>query len=243
MTANTRSSRPSRSSTGTSSRCASTRCGCRTDRRATREIVDHPGAVGIVALDDGRAGRAGQPVPPRARAAAGRAARRAAGRRRRAGRSPRRSANSPRRPGSPPARWDVLLDLNTSPGFSDEAIRIYLARELRDTGEPDGFEAEHEEVSMTVTRVPLDDAVARVFAGEITNAAAAAGILAAAQARRRPASPGCGPPTRRGPIGRGSDRARPSAGSRRPPWCAPISTISPSSAASRRTRWRPTGAT
>ena len=36
---------------------------------------------------------------------------------------------------------------------------------------------------MTVTRVPLSAAVGRVLAGEITNAAAAAGIVAAAQAR------------------------------------------------------------
>ena len=42
-------------------------------------------------------------------------------------------------------QWDVLLDLATSPGFSDEAIRIFLARGLHDSGELDGFEAEHEE--------------------------------------------------------------------------------------------------
>src|SRR5262245_27566178 len=30
--------------------------------------------------------------------------------------------------------WHVLLDLHTSPGFSDEAIRIFLARGLTDVG-------------------------------------------------------------------------------------------------------------
>ncbi|HEY7010566.1 MAG TPA: hypothetical protein VH395_16575, partial [Jatrophihabitantaceae bacterium] len=47
------------------------------------------------------------------------------------------------------------------------------------------FVVEGEEVDMTVARVPLDDAVARVLAGEITNAAAAAGIVATALARER----------------------------------------------------------
>ena len=36
---------------------------------------------------------------------------------------------------------------------------------------------------MTVERVPLDDAVQRVFDGEIRNASAVIGVLAAAQAR------------------------------------------------------------
>jgi ADP-ribose pyrophosphatase len=79
--------------------------------------------------------------------------------------------------------WEVLLDLHTSPGFSDEAIRIYLARGLSDADRPAGFVVEAEEVDLTVSRVPIDEAVRRALAGEITNAAAAAGILAAAAAR------------------------------------------------------------
>jgi ADP-ribose pyrophosphatase len=79
--------------------------------------------------------------------------------------------------------WHVLLDLHTSPGFSDEAIRIYLARGLSAARHPDGFVVEGEEVDMTVTRVPLDDALRGALAGQITNAAAAAGIVAAAVAR------------------------------------------------------------
>jgi ADP-ribose pyrophosphatase len=49
----------------------------------------------------------------------------------------------------------------------------------------DGFVAEHEEISLTVTRVPLAECVTRVLAGDITNAAAAAGIMAAEVARGR----------------------------------------------------------
>jgi ADP-ribose pyrophosphatase len=78
--------------------------------------------------------------------------------------------------------WHVLLDLYLSPGISDEAIRIFLARDLAPA--PDsGFVAEHEELTLTVRRVPLADAVARVADGSISNAPAVAGILAAAAAR------------------------------------------------------------
>ena len=73
--------------------------------------------------------------------------------------------------------WHVLVDLQTSPGMTDEAIRIYLARGLHAVD--DGFEAEHEEITMTFAREPLTEAVRRVFSGALTNAAAVAGILAA----------------------------------------------------------------
>jgi 8-oxo-dGDP phosphatase len=80
-------------------------------------------------------------------------------------------------------QWDLLIDMNPSPGFTDEAVRVFLARGISDV-EGDRYAGEDDEESeMEVTRVPLDDAVARVFAGEITNAIAVAGILAAARAR------------------------------------------------------------
>src|SRR5699024_4482769 len=76
--------------------------------------------------------------------------------------------------------WQVLVDLHTSPGMTDEAIRIYLARELSDVPASDRFVPEHEEITLTVRRVPLADAVAAALAGQLTNAAAVAGVLAAA---------------------------------------------------------------
>lgn len=79
------------------------------------------------------------------------------------------------------ARLDLLIDLHTSPGCSDEHIRIFLARDLAPA--PHQHVREHEEATMTVARFGLDDAVAMVFAGEITNAACGAGVLAAARAR------------------------------------------------------------
>ena len=99
--------------------------------------------------------------------------------------------------------WQVLIDLYTSPGFSGEAIRVFLARGLRETGRPDGFVVEAEEIHMTVSRVPLDQAVRRALGGDITNAAAVAGILAADAARsagwrglRSPDAPWAGQPRR-----------------------------------------------
>ncbi|HLV57437.1 MAG TPA: NUDIX hydrolase [Natronosporangium sp.] len=78
-------------------------------------------------------------------------------------------------------RLDLLVDLHTTPGCSDERIRIFLARDLRPA--PSAHPREHEEATMTVTRFPLDRAVRMVLAGEITNAAAVAGVLATAHAR------------------------------------------------------------
>lgn len=78
-------------------------------------------------------------------------------------------------------RLDLLIDLHTSPGCSDERIRIFLGRDLSPS--PQTYAREHEEATMTVARFPLDQAVGMVFEGQITNAACVAGLLAAARAR------------------------------------------------------------
>ena len=80
-------------------------------------------------------------------------------------------------------RWSLLTTHYSSPGFSDELVLVYLAEELSPAARPDGFTVEHEELDMTVERVPLGEAVQRVFDGDIRNAAAVVGLLAAAQAR------------------------------------------------------------
>ncbi len=69
------------------------------------------------------------------------------------------------------------------PGFSNEVIRLFLARDLRDVPHERRHEREYEEATMTVRRVPLDEAVAMAFRGEITNAACLIGLLAATRAR------------------------------------------------------------
>jgi len=80
-------------------------------------------------------------------------------------------------------RWDVLLDLHPTPGCSSEHIRVYLARGVADVPEHEQHQREHEEAGLTRHWVPLPEAVRMVLAGEITNATAAAGILAAARCR------------------------------------------------------------
>ncbi|ORB75290.1 NUDIX domain-containing protein [Mycobacterium scrofulaceum] len=72
--------------------------------------------------------------------------------------------------------WRVLVDLNSAPGFSDESVRVYLATELTEVARP---EAHHEEADMTMRWIPVAEAVRRVFTGEIVNSIAIAGILAA----------------------------------------------------------------
>jgi ADP-ribose pyrophosphatase len=72
--------------------------------------------------------------------------------------------------------WQVLVDLATSPGFSDESVRVYLATGLTQVDRP---EAHDEEADMTLQWYPIAEAVARVFSGEIVNSLAVGGILAA----------------------------------------------------------------
>jgi 8-oxo-dGTP pyrophosphatase MutT (NUDIX family) len=80
------------------------------------------------------------------------------------------------------ARWDVLVDVWTSPGMTDEAIRVFLARDLhaveRDV-------QEHEELEMTSRWLALDDAVTDALEGRLTNGIAVTGVLAAGAARAR----------------------------------------------------------
>ena len=96
-------------------------------------------------------------------------------------------------------RLDVLVDLHTSPGYSDERIRIFLARELTEVPQAQRHARRDEEAELRVVRVDLADAVRMALAGELTNAAAVAGVLAAAAARRdgwaglRAADPSAGP--------------------------------------------------
>lgn len=82
-------------------------------------------------------------------------------------------------------RLDLLVDVHTSPGYSDEMIRIFLARELSEVPAERRHVRRDEEAELEVTRVDLDEAVSMVLAGEITNVACVAGVLAAARARDR----------------------------------------------------------
>jgi ADP-ribose pyrophosphatase len=78
--------------------------------------------------------------------------------------------------------WRVLVDLVSTPGFSDEGVRVYLATGLSDVGRPD---AHDEEADLVVRWLTLDEAVAKVLSGEIVNTIAVSGILAAHAVRGR----------------------------------------------------------
>lgn len=79
------------------------------------------------------------------------------------------------------AQWHTLVDLRTAVGFSDEAVRVFLARDLSAATDK-SFLAEGEEADIVVRRMPLAECVAACMRGEIENSLAVAGILATALA-------------------------------------------------------------
>ncbi|SFN26273.1 ADP-ribose pyrophosphatase [Actinomadura madurae] len=81
-------------------------------------------------------------------------------------------------------RWDTLLDVYPTPGMADERVRIFLARGLTEVPADEiDFERVHEEADMPVVWVPLEEAVRKVFAGELHNMIACMGVLAVRAAR------------------------------------------------------------
>ncbi|RJQ73058.1 NUDIX hydrolase [Pseudonocardiaceae bacterium YIM PH 21723] len=74
------------------------------------------------------------------------------------------------------ARWDLLIDVAASPGFSEETARVFLARELSEVDRPEV--TGDEEADLEIRRVPLTEALNWVLAGEILNGASVGGILA-----------------------------------------------------------------
>ncbi|GAA4529720.1 NUDIX hydrolase [Nonomuraea ferruginea] len=149
------------------------------DETADRDYVRHPGSVGVLALDDDRrvllirqyrhpARRLLWELPAGIRDVEGEPLVEGAAR------------ELAEEAGYRAATWHTLVDILTSPGCSDERIRVFLARGLEKIpDEENHFEHRHEEIGMPVEWVPLDDAVRRVLAGMIHNSAAVAGILAA----------------------------------------------------------------
>jgi 8-oxo-dGDP phosphatase len=81
--------------------------------------------------------------------------------------------------------WHVLLDVYLSPGGMSEAIRIFLARDLDERPEGRVLTGEAEEAHLPRVWVDLEEAVDLVLSGRIGSPSAVAGILAAHAARQR----------------------------------------------------------
>jgi 8-oxo-dGTP pyrophosphatase MutT (NUDIX family) len=80
-------------------------------------------------------------------------------------------------------RLDLLVDVHTSPGFTNELVRVFLARDLSEVPAQERHDRHDEEADIEVAWFDLDEAVDMVLAGQITNGPAVAGLLAAARAR------------------------------------------------------------
>jgi ADP-ribose pyrophosphatase len=145
-----------------------------------RDVVLHPGAVGVVALRGDDVLLVNQYRHPVGR---------------RLDELPAGLLDVPGEPGLEAAKrelveeaglaassWNVLVDVLTSPGMTDESIRIFLARDVH---EVERSVQEHEELEMTSHWVPLASAVDAALDGTLENASCVVGVLAAAEAVRR----------------------------------------------------------
>ncbi|MEU6994243.1 NUDIX hydrolase [Streptomyces sp. NPDC046465] len=72
--------------------------------------------------------------------------------------------------------WRVLTDVYTTPGGCDEAVRVFLAQDLSEA-EGERFEVSEEESDMELARVPLEELVRGVLAGELHNNCLVVGAL------------------------------------------------------------------
>ena len=143
---------------------------------AVREILEHPGAVAIAALDaDDRLMVIHQYRHPVGR----RLWELPAGLLDVDGENPLDTAKRElaEEAGLAAADWSTLVDVVASPGFSDESVRVYLARDLTEVGRPEL--GDDEEADLSTRWISLSVAVRMVLSGTIVNGATVAGVLAA----------------------------------------------------------------
>jgi ADP-ribose pyrophosphatase len=74
------------------------------------------------------------------------------------------------------ASWSELISFHTTPGGNNEAITIFVAKELSETNLV--FEATGEEADMPKSWVPINEAVNLVLTGQIMSPSAVVGIMA-----------------------------------------------------------------
>jgi 8-oxo-dGDP phosphatase len=150
---------------------------------ADRQVVEHPGAVVIVALDEaGRVLMIRQYRHPVAHVLW----ELPAGLRDVSGEPPRVTAEREllEETGYRARDWQILIDFYSSPGISTEWIRVFLARDLVEVpaGQRD-FVPQHEETQLQIGWVALDEALTAFIAGDLHNGSTAIGILSAYAAR------------------------------------------------------------
>jgi 8-oxo-dGTP pyrophosphatase MutT (NUDIX family) len=151
------------------------------DGAIVRELIDHPGAVAVLALDDHErvllirqyrhpiharvweipAGLLDAPGEPALTAAQRELAEEA---------------------DLAAERWNVLADFQNSPGGSDETIRVFLARGISTLP---AFARHDEEADIETRWVSLNDVVGAVLARRVQSPSLVIGALAAAAARGR----------------------------------------------------------
>lgn len=83
------------------------------------------------------------------------------------------------------SEWRLLVDLFTTPGGCEESIRIYLATGLKPVDRPEGFVLEGEEAHMDILWVSVDDLVDAAFAGRIQSPSMLTGALSLKLAHER----------------------------------------------------------
>jgi len=149
-----------------------------------RDVLEHPGAVAVLALDSAErvlmirqyrhpVGRLLWEIPAGLRDVAGEPLHVTAQR------------ELLEEAGYRATRWQVLADCFSSPGISTERLRIFLARGLAEVPAAErSYVPEHEEAHLVLAWVPLEQAVARILAGDLHNAVTALGILSAYAARQ-----------------------------------------------------------
>ena len=143
-----------------------------TGGRVTLDIVHHPGAAAIVAVDDGGA----VALIHQFRHAAGGFIWEVPAGTLAPDESPDACARRELREetGLVAARWTALGSILTTPGFSDERIHLYLARELTESTAA----LDHDEV-LTTSRIPLIRALGMIVSGEIEDAKSIAALYLA----------------------------------------------------------------
>jgi 8-oxo-dGTP pyrophosphatase MutT (NUDIX family) len=146
------------------------------DGTAERDVVSHPGAVGVIALDE----RARVLVLRQYRHPVGRLLwEPPAGLLDVPGERPLEAARRElyEEAHQQASDWRVLVDAFTTPGISNESVRVFLARGLS-TVDGERHAGEHEEADMPVAWVPLDLLVRRILGGQLHNPLIVMGALA-----------------------------------------------------------------